>query len=164
MVRLDPQLPLRHDRSALDNEQAPPLVGRINEGLLLLDPRTVPPELDAQVVQSLKSMVPVTARSLHDGEVLEGNCLDTITTLPARSVDLILTSPPYVNAIDYPRAHKFSEWWLSPGAERCMKANYIGLRTTGRDPSAAEEARKLAETAVRRGPNEPTGHLVLAAL
>ncbi len=35
------------------------------------------------------------------------------TLLPAESVDLIVTSPPYANnAIDYMRAHKFSLVWL----------------------------------------------------
>ena len=35
------------------------------------------------------------------------------TGLPARSVDLVVTSPPYANnAIDYMRAHKFSLVWL----------------------------------------------------
>ena len=101
-----------------------------------------------EVVQCLKGMVPVSARWLHEGEVLEGNCVDTITTLPAGSVDLILTSPPYVNAIDYPRAHKFSEWWLSPGAECCKRANYIGLRTPQHDPLVSEAARKLAPEAM----------------
>jgi DNA modification methylase len=33
--------------------------------------------------------------------------------LPDDSIDLIFTSPPYVNAIDYPRAHKFSVFWLA---------------------------------------------------
>jgi hypothetical protein len=32
--------------------------------------------------------------------------------LPDQSVDLIVTSPPYANAIDYVRAHKFSLVWL----------------------------------------------------
>lgn len=27
-------------------------------------------------------------------------------------VDLIVFSPPYINALDYPRSHKFSIWWL----------------------------------------------------
>jgi hypothetical protein len=48
------------------------------------------------------------------------------------SVDLIFTSPPYVNAIDYPRAHKFSLHWLSdalgtsPEAYRELGRSYIG--------------------------------------
>lgn len=32
--------------------------------------------------------------------------------LPGEAVDLIVTSPPYANAIDYVRAHKFSLVWL----------------------------------------------------
>lgn len=32
--------------------------------------------------------------------------------IPTNSVDFVFTSPPYVNAIDYPRAHKFSIFWL----------------------------------------------------
>ncbi len=30
----------------------------------------------------------------------------------SNSVEFVFTSPPYVNAIDYPRAHKFSIFWL----------------------------------------------------
>lgn len=32
--------------------------------------------------------------------------------LPDSSIDLIFTSPPYFNAIDYPRAHRFAIAWL----------------------------------------------------
>jgi L-seryl-tRNA(Ser) seleniumtransferase len=39
--------------------QDPPVVGRINEGLLLLDPRTVPPEQDQQVISSLKRILEI---------------------------------------------------------------------------------------------------------
>lgn len=48
------------------------------------------------------------------------------------SVDLVFTSPPYVNAIDYPRAHKFSLHWLGdalgtdPRAYRELGRSYIG--------------------------------------
>jgi hypothetical protein len=48
------------------------------------------------------------------------------------SVDLVFTSPPYVNAIDYPRAHKFSLHWLAdalgttPAAYRELGRSYIG--------------------------------------
>jgi hypothetical protein len=52
--------------------------------------------------------------------------------LPAASVDLVFTSPPYVNAIDYPRAHKFSLHWLgdaldvTPDQYRELGRSYIG--------------------------------------
>lgn len=50
--------------------------------------------------------------------------------LPIRSesVDLIVTSPPYANAIDYMRAHKFSLVWLGEniGALSYLRGRYIG--------------------------------------
>ena len=43
-------------------------------------------------------------------------------------VDLIVTSPPYANALDYMRAHKFSLVWLgkSVGNLSTLRAAYIG--------------------------------------
>lgn len=52
--------------------------------------------------------------------------------LPSDSIDLIFTSPPYVNAIDYPRAHKFSIFWIgdflniSPAEYSQLGREYIG--------------------------------------
>jgi hypothetical protein len=59
------------------------------------------------------------------------------TVLPADSrhlpladetVDLIVTSPPYANALDYMRAHKFSLVWLGQPIERLstLRGEYIG--------------------------------------
>ena len=44
------------------------------------------------------------------------------------SVHLIVTSPPYANAIDYPRAHKFSLVWLGNGISEMtrLRSEYIG--------------------------------------
>lgn len=43
-------------------------------------------------------------------------------------IDLIVTSPPYANAIDYMRAHKFSLVWLgkSVASLSALRAEYIG--------------------------------------
>ena len=48
--------------------------------------------------------------------------------LPDQSVDLIVTSPPYANAIDYMRAHKFSLVWFGNdiGGLGRKRAVYIG--------------------------------------
>jgi len=43
--------------AGLMRKQEPPIVGRINEGLLLLDPRTVLPEQDELVVKTLKQIL-----------------------------------------------------------------------------------------------------------
>lgn len=48
--------------------------------------------------------------------------------LPSNSIDLIVTSPPYANAIDYMRAHKFSLVWFghSISALSSLRSCYIG--------------------------------------
>ena len=47
------------------------------------------------------------------------------------SVDLIVTSPPYANAIDYMRAHKFSLVWLGRTIPELssLRSRYIGSET-----------------------------------
>jgi hypothetical protein len=57
--------------------------------------------------------------------------------LPDLSVDLVITSPPYANAIDYMRAHKFSLVWLGEAVGRLseLRSSYIG----------SENCRDLAE-------------------
>jgi SAM-dependent methyltransferase len=46
----------------------------------------------------------------------------------SRSIDLVITSPPYLNAIDYLRCHKFSLVWMgfSVGALRQIRATNVG--------------------------------------
>lgn len=48
--------------------------------------------------------------------------------LAKESVDLIVTSPPYANAIDYMRAHKFSLYWLGTDYDYLadLRKRYIG--------------------------------------
>lgn len=48
-------------------------------------------------------------------------------------IDLIVTSPPYANAIDYMRAHKFSLVWLGESIANLSKlrAEYIGSERIG---------------------------------
>ena len=60
--------------------------------------------------------------------------------LPDASVNLIVTSPPYANALDYMRAHKFSLAWLGDPIPRLseLRAHYIGAeRQTGPAPPSA---------------------------
>jgi hypothetical protein len=49
------------------------------------------------------------------------------------AIDLIITSPPYANAIDYMRAHKFSLVWLGGSVATLsnMRASYIGSERVG---------------------------------
>ena len=60
--------------------------------------------------------------------ILEGSSTFLLQELDSNSIGFVLTSPPYLNAIDYPRAHKFSQWWLSPEEAPLSRSEYIGLR------------------------------------
>lgn len=54
-------------------------------------------------------------------------------------IDLVVTSPPYANAIDYMRAHKFSLVWLGKSVEELseLRSEYIGSERVG-DKSALQ--------------------------
>ncbi len=58
----------------------------------------------------------------------------TATSMPLKDtmVDLAITSPPYINAVDYPRTHQLEMYWLGfiedePLSK--MKRRYIGTET-----------------------------------
>ena len=53
--------------------------------------------------------------------------------------DLVVTSPPYANAIDYMRAHKFSLVWLGKSVSGLadLRAEYIGAERVGTDAYVA---------------------------
>ncbi len=80
--------------------------------------------------------------------------------LPAESVDLIVTSPPYAsNAIDYLRAHKFSLVWLGHSAETLSASRdaYLGHIAPGRanlpalPAKTTEIVRKIAQRNQQQG-------------
>lgn len=63
-----------------------------------------------------------------------GDARDMSDSIPEASVDLVVTSPPYANAIDYMRAHKFSLVWFGWSVNELsrLRSRYIGSeRTSG---------------------------------
>ena len=57
----------------------------------------------------------------------------------SNSIDLVVTSPPYANAIDYMRAHKFSLIWFGDSVQMLsqLRSRYIGSeKTNGLAPEA----------------------------
>ncbi len=62
--------------------------------------------------------------------------------LPDCSVDLIVTSPPYANALDYMRAHKFSLAWLGdpiPSLTK-LRREYIGSEASGNQAATSVDS------------------------
>ena len=54
------------------------------------------------------------------------------TGLESESIDLVVTSPPYINAVDYPRTHQLEMYWLGfigNGPLSHVKREYIGTET-----------------------------------
>jgi hypothetical protein len=66
-------------------------------------------------------------------KAIEGDAVEVVNQMEPNTIDYVLTSPPYFNAIDYPRAHKFSQWWLWPDRDQLTTESYIGLRSSGRE-------------------------------
>jgi len=52
--------------------------------------------------------------------------------IPDNSQALVVTSPPYFNAVDYPRSHRLSVCWMNGHAPEDLsdRRSYIGLRGT----------------------------------
>ena len=73
----------------------------------------------------------VNADAVGESRIVAGDARDL--SLPADSVDLIVTSPPYANALDYMRAHKFSLAWLGDPIPSLsdLRAQYIGSESVG---------------------------------
>lgn len=75
-----------------------------------------------------KAVTAVSELALHENgiQILEGDAREL--PIESASVDLIVTSPPYANALDYMRAHKFSLVWLGESIKWLgeHRARYIG--------------------------------------
>jgi len=126
-------------------EEVPDTLGRFLEEL---NRKTKTITAFTQAMQAREKMTgPVTAKVVgEDGRN---------TPLDCNSVDLIVTSPPYINALDYPRATKFALYWLRwthkdyqqhtrryIGTERIRKKDYEVW--VDRSTSSAEANRHIA--------------------
>lgn len=89
-------------------------------------------------------------------QALPGDCRQL--PLESGTIHLIVTSPPYANAIDYMRAHKFSLVWLGQPIESLTERRsvYVGAERIRRGdhndlPSvAADTLRRLADCDARK--------------
>lgn len=91
------------------------------------------------VVRTLQQLNERVSAQAEPPLVVEGDSTIEVGKLKANSVDYVLTSPPYFNAIDYPRAHQFSKWWLWPDRDDLKRSEYTGLRPGGSENSVTEQ-------------------------
>jgi DNA modification methylase len=76
------------------------------------------------------------AKTLNTGHVLLPDGHAIRTGLENDSMDLAVTSPPYINAVDYPRTHQLEMYWLGllgDGPLSHVKRKYIGTETVYKD-------------------------------
>ena len=74
-----------------------------------------------RAIQCKAKVLPTALAKIETGDARQ-------LPLAAECVDFILTSPPYLHAVDYVRAHKFALVWMGADIEslRELRANLIG--------------------------------------
>lgn len=79
--------------------------------------------------------------------------------VPSNSVDLAITSPPYLNAIDYLRGHRLSLVWLGYGlpALRALRADSIGSERAAKLALAQADKLLLQAGAIAKLPSREIG-------
>jgi DNA modification methylase len=108
---------------------------------------------DFDVYRGFLQSVRQLASRLHPAKLLstasvrygDSRRLDEV---PAASVDLVITSPPYLNAIDYLRGHRLSLVWLGYGASEIRKLRFNSI---GAERAASEELSNSTVDALLNG-------------
>ena len=115
-------------------------------------PHRVSDTSDYDVISGFSLAVTDLARLLEarrltgSAEVQLGDCraLDSVATA---SIDMVITSPPYLNAIDYMRGHKFALIWLGYSIPelRAIRSMSIGAERALDCPAESEAAELVAQ-------------------
>ena len=91
----------------------------------------------------------VNASEIHASAKVKADDARQLTSIEESSVDAIITSPPYLNALDYLRGHKLSLVWLGKTIPelRNLRSNNVGAQSapTNKAVSALSWATVLAE-------------------
>jgi DNA modification methylase len=124
-----------------------------------LDKAKVPKSALEQFSMRLRKNL-VSIAQLKTNGMLVATLAGDARCMPIRdeAIDLIVTSPPYANAIDYMRAHKFSLVWLggSVAALSNMRASYIGSERVGhtQSPVLPDRLEKIIHQLAERDGNK----------
>jgi DNA modification methylase len=85
----------------------------------------------SQLLRAKKAIKEIETLPKGNVDIVSGDCRSL--NIGSNSVDLIVTSPPYANALDYMRAHKFSLVWLGDKIKdlSTLRSQYIGSEKWG---------------------------------
>jgi DNA modification methylase len=81
-----------------------------------------------RIAKLIKTLNDLTDGHCGQFEILSGDSCKLLSLSEPNKFDYVITSPPYFNAIDYPRAHKFAQWWLWEGSS-IDRRSYVGLKS-----------------------------------
>ncbi len=83
--------------------------------------------------------------TIHTGDVqlMDGSCLERLPKLPSRSVDLVITSPPYCNRYDYTRTYALELAYLGFNDDQVKALRQRMLSCTVENKQKREELRAL---------------------
>lgn len=90
----------------------------------LYEYRPVNVRLDAKVRRALRRQPPAPPRLFAAG--VRRSTVENLT-LP-RGIDCVITSPPYMNALDYVRDNRLRLWFLGDACSESQEKNRTGLR------------------------------------
>jgi tRNA G10 N-methylase Trm11 len=81
-----------------------------------------------------------------------------------KSIDLIITSPPYLNAIDYLRCSKFSLIWMQSSIDelRAIRASSVGAESKSDDANQDELVRRIMTDLILTPPLKSRHNAMLA--
>ena len=112
-------------------------------------PRRPIPLFATLLERAANAYASVDLGAVGENRIIAGDARDL--PLPNAGADLIVTSPPYANALDYMRAHKFSLAWLGDPIPSLtgLRAQYIGSESVGnRDSQPGAELPTSVQTVV----------------
>ena len=143
-IRAEPDLPLRNLLEVVFSSTIVTKSGGVSRARDLAhtrphrvadkQPRSALRQFDILMSRAVDAYSHVDATKVGSSNIVAGD--SRLLPLRGGSVDLIVTSPPYANALDYMRAHKFSLSWLGDPIPRLsdLRGHYIGSeRQSGTD-------------------------------
>ena len=125
-------------------------------------PRRPIPLFASLVDRAADAYAAVDRNAVGDCRIVDGDARSL--PLSDSSVDLVVTSPPYANALDYMRAHKFSLAWLGDPIPSLteLRRDYIGSESAGVKAAPARQLPPAVDAVVGRvGEADPAKSRVL---
>lgn len=84
----------------------------------------------------------VQQASLHQLDIFPGSCLDLLPTVPANSINFVLTSPPYANRYDYTRTYALELVYLGCSDEEVKRLRQTMLSCTVENRDKREQLKQ----------------------